>query len=98
MRLLNSFGPNPRMVRMFMLEKGIALETLEHDLLAGENRQEPYTGKNPGAQMPSLELDDGSVVAETTVICDYLEELHPQFPRHADQTCSENYSWRECTT
>ena len=23
MRLLNSFGPNPRMVRMFLLEKGM---------------------------------------------------------------------------
>ena len=77
MRLLNSFGPNPRMVRMFMLEKGLQLETVEHDLLGAENRQGAYTSKNPGGQMPSLELDDGSVVAETTVICDYLEELNP---------------------
>ena len=77
MRLLNSFGPNPRMVRMFMLEKGIELESVEHDLMGAENRQEAYAKKNPGAQMPSLELDDGSVLAETTVICDYLEELNP---------------------
>jgi glutathione S-transferase len=27
--------------------------------------------------MPALELDDGSVLAETVVICEYLEELHP---------------------
>jgi len=27
--------------------------------------------------MPALELDDGSVIAETVVMCDYLEELHP---------------------
>ena len=26
MRLLNSMGPNPRMVRMFMIEKGIEVE------------------------------------------------------------------------
>ena len=39
MKLLNSFGPNPRMVRMFLLEKGIELESEEHDLLGGENRQ-----------------------------------------------------------
>ena len=77
MRLLNSFGPNPRMVRMFLLEKGIELESVEHDLLGAENRQEPYTRKNPGGQMPALELDDGTILAETTAICDYLEELHP---------------------
>ena len=77
MKLLNSMGPNPRMVRMFMIEKGIELETLEHDILGAENRQSPYTDKNPGGQMPALELDDGSVLAETVVICEYLEELHP---------------------
>ena len=66
------------MVRMFMHEKGIVLEAIEHDLMGGENRQAPYSSKNPGAQMPALELDDGSVLAETVVICDYLEELHPE--------------------
>ena len=78
MKLLNSMGPNPRMVRMFMIEKGIELETLEHDILGAENRKSPYTDKNPGGQMPALELDDGSVLAETVVICEYLEEVHPR--------------------
>ena len=77
MKFLNSFGPNPRMVRMFLLEKGIELDVAEHDLLGGENRQAAYTEKNPGGQMPALELDDGSVLAETVVICDYLEEQNP---------------------
>ena len=77
MKLLNSMGPNPRMVRMFMIEKGIELESLEHDILGAENRKSPYTDKNPGGQMPALELDDGSVLAETVVICEYLEEVHP---------------------
>lgn len=80
MKLLNSFGPNPRMVRMFLAEKGIELESVDHDLMGAENRQASYTAKNPGGQMPSLELDDGSVVAETVVICDYLEELNPSPP------------------
>ena len=77
MKLLNSMGPNPRMVRMFMIEKGVELEFLEHDVLGAENRKPPYTDKNPGGQMPALELDDGSVLAETVGICEYLEELHP---------------------
>ncbi len=29
------------------------------------------------SQSPALELDDGSIIAETAVICEYLEELHP---------------------
>ena len=77
MKMYNSLGPNPRCVRMFMDEKGIKLDTIEIDLLAAENRQEPYTQKNPGGQMPALELDDGSVLAETTAICEYLEDKHP---------------------
>ena len=77
MKLLNSFGPNPRAVRMFVLEKGMDLPTEDLDLLAGENRAEPYLKKNPGGQMPALELDDGSVLAETTAMCEYLEDKHP---------------------
>ena len=77
MKLLNSFGPNPRLVRMFTLEKGMELETQDFDLMGGENRAAPYLSKNPGGQMPALELDDGSVIAETVAICEYLEEVQP---------------------
>ena len=44
MKLLNSFGPNPRMVRMFMLEKNIELPFENVDIIAGESRQNPYLG------------------------------------------------------
>lgn len=77
MKLLNSFGPNPRMVRMFLAEKSIELEMTEHDIMGAENRKEPYVTKNPGAQFPALELDDGTVIAETVVMCDLLEDYHP---------------------
>lgn len=80
MRLYNSLGPNPRLVRMFMLEKGIELPAEEIDIMGGENRQPAYTAKNPVGEMPCLELDDGQVLSETTVICEYLEELHPEPP------------------
>jgi glutathione S-transferase len=77
-KFYNSLGPNPRLVRMFLLEKGIELPTVDLDIMAGENRRAPYTDKNPAGEMPALELDDGRVIAETTVICEYLEELHPK--------------------
>ena len=78
MKVLNSFGPNPRMLRMFLSEKNINIDFIEHDLMGAENRGEAYLEKNPGGQLPALELDNGMVIAETVVICDYLEELHPE--------------------
>ena len=80
MRLFTSIGPNPRLVRMYLAEKGIELDRVELDIAAGANREAPYTDKNPGGQMPSLELDDGRYLAETVAICEYLEELHPEPP------------------
>ena len=78
MKILNSFGPNPRMLRMFMLEKNIHIDFQEYDLMGAENREDIYLSKNPGGQLPALELDDGTVIAETVVICDYLEEMNPE--------------------
>ena len=77
MKLYNSIGPNPHVVRMFLAELGLELETVEIDLMAGENRQEEYLKRNPSGQMPALELDDGSYLAEITAICEYLDEAYP---------------------
>ncbi|HAW56620.1 MAG TPA: glutathione S-transferase, partial [Hyphomonas sp.] len=73
MKLYNSVGPNPHVVRMFMAERGIDLPKEDIDLMAGENRQAPYTTKNPAGQLPALELDDGSILTEITAICEYLD-------------------------
>jgi glutathione S-transferase len=81
MKFFNSLGPNPRLVRMFAAEKGIELpETVEVDLMGGENRQPEYMKRNPAGQIPCLELDDGSTLSETIAICEYLEELNPEKP------------------
>ena len=76
MKLFNSMGPNPHVVRMFIAEMGIDIETIEIDLMGGENRQDAYLKKNPSGQLPVLQLDDGSFLAEITVICEYLDELN----------------------
>ncbi len=78
MKLYDSVGPNPRVVRMFMAEKGIEMPKQTVDLRGGENRQEPHLQRNPMGQMPTLELDDGRYLAEIIPICEYLEEKHPQ--------------------
>lgn len=78
MRLYDSTGPNPQIVRCFLAEKGIGIERVPVDIMAGENRQEGYRGVNPMGQLPALETDGGQVVTEVVAICEFLEELYPQ--------------------
>jgi glutathione S-transferase len=77
MKLYTSVGPNPRVVTMFMAEKGITLDMVTVDIRGGENRQEAFLKVNPSGQSPSLELDDGSNLNEITAICEYLDEKNP---------------------
>jgi glutathione S-transferase len=65
---------------MFLAEKGVTLPTEKVDLMGGENRQAPYLAKNPAGQLPCLELDDGSYLAEIIPICEYLDEKFPNPP------------------
>ena len=78
MYVYDSFGPNPRALRMFLAEKGMEIPTKDLDIMAAENRKPPYTDKNPGGQIPALELDDGTVIGETVAIFELLEETKPQ--------------------
>lgn len=78
MKLHNSIGPNPRVVRIFLAEKGIEVPLVPVDLMGGENRKEPYLAKNPAGQVPCLELEDGTCLSEITAICEYIEEKHPK--------------------
>lgn len=81
MKFYNSIGPNPRVVTMFLAEKGIEIPEVTIDLRGGENRRAPYNVEvNPAGQTPALELDDGSVLTEITAICEYLEEIFPEPP------------------
>ncbi len=80
MKLYNSLGPNPRLVRMFANEKGIDLAYQEVDLMSAENRSDAYKTKNPAGQLPCLEIDDGTVISEVTAICEYLEDTQPKPP------------------
>jgi glutathione S-transferase len=78
MLFYDSIGPNPKVVRMFMAERGISgIPTQTIDLRGGENRREPYLSKNPHGTSPALELDDGTVLSEITALCEYLDEIAP---------------------
>ncbi len=96
MKLYDSIGPNPRIVRMFMAEKGIEIPKQAVDLRKGENREAEHLKRNPHGQMPTLELDDGSYLSEITAICEYLEEKNPK-PAMIGSTAEERAECRMWT-
>ncbi len=75
MKLYNSVGPNPHVVRMFAAEKHLDLAMEDVDIMAGANRQDDFHNLNPAGQMQCLELEDGTRIAEITAICEYLDEM-----------------------
>lgn len=77
MKLYQSIGPNPRVVLMFLEEKGAVIDRAFVDIMAGENRQPAFTALNPFGQLPLLEMDDGSHLSESIAICAYIEEKFP---------------------
>ena len=71
-------APNPRRVRVFLAEKGIALAETPLDLRAREHKSAAFRAKNSLGQVPALELDDGTVISETVSICRYFEAMQPE--------------------
>ena len=79
MKLYDTTGaPNPRRVRIFMAEKGVDCEKVELNIVKGENLTEEFLAVNPRGMMPTMVLDDGTVIDETVAICRYIEEAHPE--------------------
>ena len=73
-------APNPRRVRMFLVEKGIDLPETPVNMMKREHKSPEFRAKNSLGQIPALELDDGTVISETVAICRYLEEMATEPP------------------
>ena len=75
----NKMANSPRKVRMFLAEKNITdIEMIDIDLIKGEHKTPEYSALAPNSRIPALELDDGTVIMESTAICRYLESLYPE--------------------
>jgi glutathione S-transferase len=83
-------APNPRRVRWFMAEKGIDdIEVVTLNLIKGEHKTPDYLAKAGLANVPALELDDGTTITESVAICRYLESRYPEpnlFGRTPEET------------
>lgn len=73
-------APNPRRVRIFLAEKGITYDRKQINIVQGENLSAEFLAINPRGRLPTLVLDDGTVLDESVAICRYFEELYPDPP------------------
>jgi len=72
--------PNPARIRIVLAEKGLddQVEFVSVDLIAAEHKQADFLAKNPSGIVPVLELDDGTLISESTAITEYLDNLDGQ--------------------
>jgi len=61
-------------VRLLLAQLGIAYTLVERDILKGETRTPEFLEKNPNGRIPTLELEDGTFLAESDAILWYLAE------------------------
>lgn len=65
-------------VRIALNLKGLDYDQIPVNLVKGEQRDDAHLARNPQGLVPSLVLDDNSVVNQSLAICEYLDEVHPQ--------------------
>lgn len=75
-------APSPRLVRMFIAEKGVAdkVETVEVNLREGEHLSDWFRKINPYCTTPALTTDGGVTLTSTQGCWRYLEETFPDPP------------------
>merc|ERR1711959_498265 len=78
-------APNALMVDIMLREKGVGtaeIKAIEKyvDLPALDNRSPEMLKMNPQGSLPWFVLDDGTVVAETIAMMEYVEEVMPEGP------------------
>jgi glutathione S-transferase len=67
-------------IRLLLAQLRIPYRWIELDILSNETRTPEFLAKNPNGRIPALELDDGTVIAESNAILWYLAEGTPFIP------------------
>lgn len=65
-------------VRIGLAFKGLDFGQISHDLQKQEQSAPAYLNINPQGLVPTLILDDGSVLTQSLAILEFLEQLRPQ--------------------
>jgi glutathione S-transferase len=69
-------SPYARKVRMALDYKGVSYEPFER--CYSLDRKEDLRCANVRAEVPTLVLDDGRTIADSTIISEYIEEVYPE--------------------
>jgi glutathione S-transferase len=80
-------SPNCQRVKIVLAEKQLPYETVPVDLRAQEQKTPDYLKLNPYGKVPVL-TDDDTVLYESCIINEYLEEKYPNpplLPKEPDQ-------------
>ncbi len=72
-------SPNCQRVKVVLAEKNLPYETVPVDLRNKEQKSPEYLKLNPYGKVPAL-TDDGTVLYESLIINEYLEEKYPNPP------------------
>lgn len=73
-------APSARLVRMFIAEKDLDIETIEIDLRSGAHLQADFKAKNPHCTVPILETETGLHLTSSQGCWRYLEAHKPSPP------------------
>lgn len=65
-------------VRTALNLKGLGYRYVAHHLRNGDHRKPAYLAVNPQGAVPSLELEDGTILTQSLAIIEYLEETRPE--------------------
>lgn len=71
------FSASSQKVRLALVEKGLAHDSVAVDLQAGEQHTPAYRALNPRGVVPTL-IHDGAVLIESAAILEYLDDVFPE--------------------
>lgn len=91
-------APSPRRARILLAEKGIAHETVQVDLVRGEQLGEAYRAINPQCTVPALRTEKDGLLTDNAAIAAWLEAQYPEPPlmgrTPAEKAEIASWNWR----
>jgi glutathione S-transferase len=91
-------APSPRRARILLAEKGIAHETVQVDLVRGEQLSEAYRAINPQCTVPALRTEEDGLLTDNAAIAAWLEAQYPEPPllgrTPAEKAEIASWNWR----
>jgi glutathione S-transferase len=91
-------APSPRRARILLAEKGIAHETVQVDLVRGEQMGAAYRAINPQCTVPALRTEEDGLLTDNAAIAAWAEARHPEPPlmgrTPAEKAEVASWNWR----